>query len=68
MLRVSFTFAFTKKKLCEWKPIYTGLAGRQKTEWGNDLHGDLRIMKINIWKNASKLELNGRKWLRRSRL
>jgi hypothetical protein len=35
------------KKRVEWKPIYTTLAGKPKTRWGNDVKEDLRIMKIN---------------------
>jgi hypothetical protein len=36
------------KKLCEWKPIYTGLAGKPKTGW-ETIKDYLRIMKINNW-------------------
>jgi hypothetical protein len=33
--------------LCEGKPISTGLAGRPKTGWENDIKGDIMIMRIN---------------------
>jgi hypothetical protein len=28
------------KKLHEWNQVCTGLAGRRKTGWGNDVKGD----------------------------
>ena len=34
------------KKLCEWKPIYSGLAGRPEIRWENDIKEDLTIIKI----------------------
>jgi hypothetical protein len=37
------------KKLCEWKLICTGLAGRLNIRGENDMKEDLRIMKINMW-------------------
>ena len=33
------------KKLHEWNQVCTGLAGRRKTGWGNDV----RSMKTNDW-------------------
>jgi hypothetical protein len=37
------------KKLYEWQPISTRLAGRPKIIWENDIKEYLRIMKINNW-------------------
>jgi hypothetical protein len=34
-----------KNKLYGWKPISTGLTGRPRSRWGNDIKEDLRIMK-----------------------
>jgi len=36
------------KKLHEWRPTATRLAG-PKLKWENDIKEDLRIMKINNW-------------------
>ena len=47
------------KKLCEWKRITTGLAGRQETGWENDIKEGIGIMKINDW---TKILQNGVKW------
>jgi len=35
------------KKLYGWKPMSTGLAGRRKIRWENDIKENIRIMKIN---------------------
>ena len=37
------------KKLYNWKPIRTILAGRTKIRWNNDIKEDLRCMNINNW-------------------
>ena len=37
------------KKLHEWNPVCTRLAGRPNTGWESDVKEYLRIMKINIW-------------------
>jgi len=47
------------KKLYQWKPICTGLAGNQNVVWENDLKEDLRITKINNW---TKCVQNRVKW------
>jgi len=41
------TYGRMVKKLYEWKPIPTRLAGRQKIRWENDIKEDLRIMNFN---------------------
>jgi hypothetical protein len=42
----------TVKKLYEWQPISTRLAGRPKIIWENDIKENLRIMKINNWRKC----------------
>jgi len=37
------------KKLYEWKLISTGLPGRPRIRWENNIKKDLSIMKINKW-------------------
>jgi hypothetical protein len=37
------------KKLCDLKPICTGLTGKPKIGWKNGIKEDLRIVKINNW-------------------
>jgi len=50
------------KKLCEWNPISSGLAGRPKIRWENDTQEDFTIIRVNYWtKNASRIRLSGRK-------
>jgi hypothetical protein len=46
------------KKLCEWKLICTGLAGRLNIGGANDMKEDLRIMKINIWTKCMQDRVN----------
>jgi len=48
------------KNLYEWKPISTRLAERPKSRWKNGIKEDLRIMKIIIGQNASRIGLNRR--------
>jgi len=47
------------KKLYQWKPIYTGLAGNPNVGWENDLKEYLGITKINNW---TKCVQNRIKW------
>jgi hypothetical protein len=42
------------KKLNEWKPISTGLAGRPKSRWRNGIQEDLRIVKTNNWTKCTQ--------------
>jgi hypothetical protein len=37
------------KKINNWKPI-----GRPKIRWDDDVRNDLKIMKVNNWKDCSK--------------
>jgi hypothetical protein len=48
------------KKLYEWRPIATRLAG-PKIKWENDIKVDLRITKINNWTKYIQDWVNGRK-------
>ena len=50
------------KKLYEWKPISTILAGRTKIRWKTDKKEDLRVMKIKTGQKASKIGLNVSSW------
>jgi hypothetical protein len=36
-------------KLYDCMPVFTGLAGRPKIRWKNDIKEDLRIMRVNNW-------------------
>jgi hypothetical protein len=45
------------KKLHEWKPICTRLAGIPKIIWENDIKDDLRPMKINIWTECMQVRV-----------
>jgi hypothetical protein len=56
------------KKVYEWKPISRRPQGRQNLRWENDIKNDLKEMKLNNWRFASRIETNGKEQLRRPRL
>jgi len=42
------------KKINNWKPIASRPIGRPKNRWDNDVRNDLKIMKVNNWKDRAK--------------
>jgi hypothetical protein len=54
----------TVKKIHEWKPISTRSLGRPKSRWEDDVKNDLKIMRINNWRENA----NARNSLRRPEL
>jgi hypothetical protein len=55
------------KKLYEWKPISTGLAGNPKIRWTEVIKEDLRIMKMNNWTKRIQVRMKWKKVVKKAK-
>jgi hypothetical protein len=42
------------KQINNWKPIASRPIGRPKNRWDVDVRNDIKIMKVNNWKECAK--------------
>ena len=56
------------KAIPSWKPISKRPTGRPKIRWEDDVKKHVQRLKVPNWKTLSRIEEDGKKWLRRPKL
>ena len=56
------------KAIRSWKPIKKRPTGRPKVRWEDDVKKGIQKLNVPNWKTSSRIEEDGRRWLRRTKL